>query len=273
MQEDFQYNHEFKKALVIPFKRNELSFTVWKHYNEELQYLQTDITDEDGKYTISAARIVYTRILGMKYDIDSEVSLFSSNFQDFPWFEKEFHHILRSIHQSPHHLEYEDKKIIFIEHSNLSSVVLDKMVSVELSLNSEYMNAFEKKLIDMISASLNNKRTGKTFAILNVNITPRYMELYPAIYQGMLRKPGETWLNFIVSQNEFPSEEQMESIDGYIISGSAHSVTDEHEYLKKLEKRLNLIYEKGAKIIQYVLVFSTLPTFLEVKSVRLVTQI
>ena len=125
------------------------------------------------------------------------------------------------------------------------------MVPIEISTKQDSINSQEKQIIELITSSLLGASEKKVFAILNINISPPEDEMYEALYQGFLRKPGEIWLNYRIPSNEFPNEEELSSIQGFVISGSEHAVQDckDYDYLNKLYDLIRNIYARGSKIL------------------------
>lgn len=95
--------------------------------------------------------------------------------------------------------------------------------------------------------------SGPRFAILLTSNTCEYIiKTYgglEALYLLLLRDPGETWVTFPVVNGIFPSDEELEEYDGFVVTGSRVDAYGDQKWILELCDLLKKIHERRKKIL------------------------
>lgn len=72
---------------------------------------------------------------------------------------------------------------------------------------------------------------------------------YPKMLIDLLGDPGEEWEVFSVVEGAFPSADQLDSFDGFVMTGSKHDAHGPEEWITCLCDTLRAIHEKRRKVL------------------------
>lgn len=70
---------------------------------------------------------------------------------------------------------------------------------------------------------------------------------YGPMFITMLSDPGETWDEYFVVDGQFPSLEELQKYDGFVVTGSRHDAHGDEEWIEKLCGVLQQIHEMKKK--------------------------
>lgn len=72
---------------------------------------------------------------------------------------------------------------------------------------------------------------------------------YGQMFVKLLSDPGEIWDEIFVVEGKFPSEEELEKYDGFVITGSRHDAHGDEDWIERLCTVLQRIHEKRKKLL------------------------
>eukprot|EP00271_Cylindrocystis_brebissonii_P000532 TRINITY_DN10649_c0_g1_i1.p1 TRINITY_DN10649_c0_g1~~TRINITY_DN10649_c0_g1_i1.p1 ORF type:complete len:344 (-),score=36.92 TRINITY_DN10649_c0_g1_i1:518-1549(-) len=89
----------------------------------------------------------------------------------------------------------------------------------------------------------------RRFAVLQTGHASPYTEkahgTYGELFTNMLRDPvGEEWTTFSVIDGEFPTEEDLEKFEGWVVTGSRHDAHGTEEWIERLCQMLQKLYQQ-----------------------------
>ncbi|XP_057516034.1 gamma-glutamyl peptidase 5-like isoform X2 [Amaranthus tricolor] len=110
----------------------------------------------------------------------------------------------------------------------------------EMIINDQLLEVEIKRILG--NNGNRNGKKGKKFAVLLCAEDSEYVKKkyggYFGVFVRMLGEEGESWDVFKVAQNEFPTEEEIENYDGFVITGSCSDAHSNHLWICRL---LNLL--------------------------------
>ena len=82
----------------------------------------------------------------------------------------------------------------------------------------------------------------KIYCLINCESASHWENIYEGLYGGHLQREHEIWTSLNVTKGEFPSEEDIKRISGWVVTGSHYATYDKNElWLDDLFKLLNNI--------------------------------
>jgi len=72
---------------------------------------------------------------------------------------------------------------------------------------------------------------------------------YGPMFVKMLREPDEIWDEILVVEGQFPSEEELDKYEGFVITGSRHDAHGHEEWIQKLCSLLQKLHERRRKLL------------------------
>lgn len=70
---------------------------------------------------------------------------------------------------------------------------------------------------------------------------------YGRMFISMLSDPGEQWDEYLVVDGQFPSQEELQKYDGFVVTGSRHDAHGNEEWIEKLCGVLQQLHEMKKK--------------------------
>ena len=66
----------------------------------------------------------------------------------------------------------------------------------------------------------NREKIKNKFAIFNCEENPLWVNFYEALYQGLFKDKGEEWKSYKIYSKEWPTEEELQEIQGKLVRSS-----------------------------------------------------
>jgi GMP synthase-like glutamine amidotransferase len=278
----------FKNTSLFFFTRindNDIMFFLIKDQKGNLFYpFKTPIYKYDNSAPYALARLLTNNFYGLfsKYtihkmtkgsEIIKEDLLIKSERTNF-WYSKNFWEWLdRLSHTKCFQYEDEEELLIsyFIEMPMIHIDKLNKNVSM-LGINLEfgyfnisYIDCMENKIKNIIEKVIERKYLSKFTTAPEISTSQNtYIVLsckpyssskdqagifhFPALFQSLYKRSGETWLYYTASVDGFPPDDVLKQTKAIIIPGSQVSVYDNYEYLRKTEKFIQYVTQNHTHI-------------------------
>ena len=151
--------------------------------------------------------------------------------------------------------EFENHQTFFIEEAIWNENFEFKANFQWFSL--DHIKSKKIQIIDQFSVFLSNfdieahldYPSKKRYGIINCESNPRWHNIYEGLYQGYLQRSHEVWQSFNINKGVIPTEENIKTMSGWIITGSNCATYDKSlSWLEDLFKLLNDIARiKGGK--------------------------
>lgn len=93
----------------------------------------------------------------------------------------------------------------------------------------------------------------KRFAVFRAGHATEYIETkyggYGEMLANLFKDPGEVWDIYAVIDGKFPSQKELDSYDGFVITGSSANAHDNNEWIQKLCDVINYLYDRHKKVL------------------------
>lgn len=107
--------------------------------------------------------------------------------------------------------------------------------------------------VEHTDGELPKEGAGKRYAVLMTGHAPdgaiKKYGGYGEMFVHLLSDPGETWDIFAVIEGKFPSDEELDSYDGFVVTGSRHDAHGSEPWIEKLCEILQRLHEKQKRTL------------------------
>eukprot|EP00249_Psilotum_nudum_P028895 c38887_g1_i1 orf=343-1125(-) len=94
---------------------------------------------------------------------------------------------------------------------------------------------------------------GPSFAVLLAGQTLEYVQKkyggLGCLFVKFLSDPGETWDIFPVIKGHFPTDEELQKYDGFVVTGSRHDAHGGEDWIQKLCQLIQKVHQKRKKLL------------------------
>lgn len=113
-------------------------------------------------------------------------------------------------------------------------------------------------------ALMENTQGSRRFAVLLCAEDSEYMTEryggYLDVFVNLLGEKGEVWDGYKVSAGEFPSEEEVEGYDGFVVTGSCSDADGEEPWILRLVGLLRRLHCRRKKVLGVCFGHQVIPT-------------